>query len=107
MERGNIHRSDIPPIFLKMQNRKLKIEKSILAVYWQDAAYSYLAKLPKEKPYLDHITFGVLLKKNSNEIIIGMNCRYNKKTKKILKCIDAFEIPIKTIQKIEEIGFLN
>jgi len=59
--------------FLKMQNKKLKIEKSIISVYWQDAVYSYDIKIPKEKPYLDHITFGVLLKQNSNEIIVGMN----------------------------------
>lgn len=74
-----------PPIFLKMQNRKFKIEKSIVAVYWQDAVYSYYINTPKEKPPIDHITFGILLKKNSDKIVVGMNCRYNKETKKNIK----------------------
>lgn len=78
----------------------------IYAIYWQDAAFSYRKKLPKEKPPYQ-ITFGVIISKNKEFINIGMNCHYDAGKKKIIEIKDGFLIPVKTIIQIKEIGSIN
>ena len=78
-----------------------KTNKVVSAVFWQDAAYSFQDKLPKEFPPIE-ITTGIITAKNKSFINIATNLNYfaNKK----IKTKDGFLIPMKTIVKIKKIG---
>lgn len=82
-----------------------KAGETVSAVYWQDAAYSYLEKVPAELPPIE-ITFGVIVARNKEFINIAMNLNQSSKGKK-LSIKDGFLIPVKTIVKIEKIGQLK
>jgi hypothetical protein len=85
---------------------KIKKNKSVLMVIWQDAAFSNRASLPLQAPP-QQITFGLFLGETARAINVGMNCHLNPKTKKILECRDAFLIPKKVIKEIKVIKTIN
>ena len=85
---------------------KFKKNKSILMIIWQDATFSFRARLPKEMPSRE-ITFGIFLGETKEAISMGMNCHLDPDRKKIIEGKDAFLIPKKVIQEIKNLGDFN
>lgn len=74
-------------------------------VVWQDAAYSFAKKLPKELP-LPQLTTGLVIEENDNFLNLATNTSFNKKIKN-LEPRDGFLIPRKTILKFKKLGYLD
>lgn len=77
----------------------------ICAIYWQDAAYSFRKRLPKELPPVQ-ITTGVIISQNKTLINVATNLTYHTK-RSVVAPRDGFLIPKKTVLKIQKIGRLD
>lgn len=86
-----------------MKNKNLK--NPICAILWQDAAYSFDKKTPKETP-LPKLTVGFVVESNENFTNIATNIDYNTENDKIIPK-DGFLIPNKVIIKFQKIGYFN
>lgn len=75
-------------------------------VIWQDAAFSYRKKFPKESIPMQ-VTFGIFLGETKKAIEIGMNCHLNHNSKEIVGGKDVFLIPKGVIKEIKNIGDFN
>ncbi len=79
-------------------------KKPIVAVYWSDAVYTHDIEFPRAEIPVEHVTFGVILERDSKHIVVGMNCRYDEKRRALPQCIDTLLIPRRAIQRIEQLG---
>lgn len=77
----------------------------VCAVWWQDAAYSYMDEMPDNLPGPE-LTTGFILVSNDYFINIATNVNYNEKDDSFYP-VDGFIIPKKTIIKLKEIGLLH
>lgn len=80
-------------------------KKSIYAVFWRDAAYSFNSELPPDQPITD-LTVGFIISENENFINIATNVDYDHESGRI-KPADGFLIPRGTIIKITKAGILD
>jgi hypothetical protein len=77
----------------------------ICSILWQDAAYSFENKLPKELPR-PRLTTGFIIEANDDYTFIATNVGYNKETGE-LSPVDGFVIPEKAIIEFKKIGNYN
>lgn len=74
----------------------------IVAVLWQDAAYSFENKLP-DSPPLPKLSVGFVIETNEKFLNLATNVQYDKKTKELVP-VDGFLIPQGTILDFKKIG---